>query len=65
MPNWSDDIAAIVSRDLQGIELSDDRVTQLAAELRRLNTAVLNEVGALSFDLEPANFAALLEELSQ
>lgn len=49
------------TRKLQEIEFGGERAEELAIELERLNAVVLAEARTLSFELEPAHFAALLE----
>ena len=48
--------------DLQGIALGEERAADLALEVGRLNTTVLEGAEQLGFFDEPGAFAALLEE---
>lgn len=46
---------------LCGLRVEPRRAAELAAEIERLNNAVLDAAGALDFNDEPSRFAALLE----
>ncbi len=53
-------LIADLAADLQGIRLEPARAAELAAEVDRLNGAVRTATGQLSFDDDPAGYAALL-----
>ncbi|WP_255467912.1 hypothetical protein [Reyranella sp. CPCC 100927] len=57
-------LIADIASDLQGIRLPPARATDLAAEVSRLNDAVRAATGQLSFDDDPAAYAALLAKAS-
>ncbi|MCC7483682.1 MAG: hypothetical protein IT529_01720 [Burkholderiales bacterium] len=48
-------------RQLARLEIGVERAAELAAEVGRLNDAVLGGAARLDFNDEPARFAALLE----
>ena len=50
-----------IGAEMQDRSVSDARAAELAAEVRRLNAAVLRERGALRFEDEPAHFARALD----
>lgn len=54
------DLITQIARDLQGLSLPPPRAVEIAAEVNRLNTAIRGNADALSFDDEPAGYAALL-----
>jgi len=49
-----------IATALQGIDLSPARAAEIAAEVGRLNGAVLTAAQRLVFDDDPADYAALL-----
>lgn len=51
-----------IAAELQDVQVGEARAAELAAEVGRLNAAVLREVGALRFADEPTHFARALEE---
>jgi hypothetical protein len=50
-----------IAAELQDGRVGDARAVELAAEVGRLNAAVLREVNTLRFADEPAHFARALE----
>jgi hypothetical protein len=54
-------IKAVAAGLQDGQQVGDARAAELAAEVSRLNTAVLREVNTLRFADEPAHFACALE----
>ena len=55
-------VIQVIAAELQdGQHVDDSRAAELAAEVSRLNTAVLREVNTLRFADEPAHFARALE----
>ena len=50
-----------IGAELQDGPVSDTRAAELAAEVGRLNAAVLRERGALRFEDEPAHFARTID----
>jgi hypothetical protein len=50
-----------IGAELQDGPVSDARAAELAAEVSRLNAAVLRERGVLRFGDEPAHFACALD----
>jgi hypothetical protein len=56
-PNLIQAIAA----ELQDGHVGDERAVELAAEVGRLNAAVLREANTLQFQDEPAHFARALD----
>jgi len=59
----SDDLIKRQARELQGIELTDERCTELAVEVGGYNRRVSDAAADLEFDNEPAEFAKLLRGL--
>jgi hypothetical protein len=51
-----------IAAELQDAHVGDVRAAELAAEVGRLNAAVLRETGALRFPDEPTHFARALED---
>lgn len=51
-----------IAQGLQGARVSGERAAELAAEVGRLNDAVLRETGALRFEDEPSHFVRALED---
>jgi hypothetical protein len=49
-----------IATSLQGIDLAPARAAEIAAEVGRLNDAVLTSTQHLVFDDDPADYAALL-----
>jgi hypothetical protein len=54
-------VIQLIGAELQDGPVSDVRAAELAAELGRLNAAVLRERSALRFEDEPAHFASALD----
>lgn len=54
-------VIKLIGAELQDSPVSDARAAELAAELGRLNAAVLRERDSLRFDDEPAHFARALD----
>jgi hypothetical protein len=52
-------------RALARLEISERRAGELAAEVERLNCAVLDAAARLEFNDEPARFAAVLRAYRQ
>jgi hypothetical protein len=50
-----------IAAELQNVHVGNARAIELAAELGRLNTAVLRETDTLRFEDEPAHFVSALE----
>ena len=50
-----------IAAELQDGRVGDARAAELAAEVGRLNAAVLREASTLRFEDEPAHFARALE----
>jgi len=55
-------IHAIAAELQEGVAVDDARATELAAEVGRLNAAVLGMLGTVRFEDEPAHFARALED---
>lgn len=55
------EIITLIATELQHGAVGDARARELAAEVGRLNAAVLRDAGALGFANEPADFAGILE----
>lgn len=54
-------LAAGIARHLQGLDLDDKRLAEIAAEVDVLNNAVRKAAAArLTFDDDPAAFASVL-----
>ena len=54
-----------IAAELQDEHVGEARAAELAAEVGRLNAAVLRETGALRFPDEPSHFARALEEAAR
>jgi hypothetical protein len=50
-----------IAAELQNVHVGNARAAELAAELGRLNAAVLRETDTLRFEDEPAHFVRALE----
>lgn len=50
-----------IATELQAVQVGNARAAELAAELGRLNAAVLRESDTLRFEDEPAHFVRTLE----
>jgi hypothetical protein len=54
-----------LAEEFQGHAIGEVRAKELAAEVGRLNGAVLREAGALRFADEPGDFACKLDEAAR
>jgi hypothetical protein len=52
-------------RALRRLEITEERAGELAAEVERLNSAVIDAAGRLDFNDDPCRFAALLAAAAQ
>ena len=55
------EVIKLIAAELQDGSVGDARAGELAAEVGRLNAALLRERAALRFQDEPADFARTLE----
>jgi len=55
------EVIGLIAAELQDATVGDTRAAELAAEVGRLNAAVLREAGALRFQDEPADFTRTLD----
>ena len=60
MANITPELISAQAVDLRGVTLDASRAEQIAADMARLNEAVLATRERLDFNDEPARFAALL-----
>lgn len=59
------EVIKMIGAELQESPVSDARAAELAAEVGRLNAAVLRERGMLRFEDEPAHFVRALDGVTR
>ena len=62
MPDPDGGLIARMTAEIQKLEFGKERAAELALELIRLNTAILQEAPRLDIMSEPSHFVSLLEE---